>query len=266
MSGKKSMSGTREWASKSDNCVTGCEHGCLYCYARHNAVDRFRRVKSHEAWTHPVVRQKEVSRRRHKCEGTVMFPTTHDITPAVLDPCMKVIMAHLKVGNDLLIVSKPHPECIDRITSEAEAYKEQILFRFTIGSPYDAVLSLWEPGAPCFTDRLHSLQLAHSQGFRTSVSCEPLLSPDAVMLLYRELKSWVTDSIWIGTLNRPSQRVGKNISRELRKSLDLITSYQTPEEMRKIGAMLEDLPLIKWKESYKKVLGIPLITEPGQDE
>ena len=53
--------------------------------------------------------------------------------------------------------------------------REQLLFRFTVGSAKDDVLSFWEPGAPTFAERMASLELAWAHGYQTSVSCEPML-------------------------------------------------------------------------------------------
>jgi DNA repair photolyase len=104
--GQKTVSGTEEWASVTVNCCTGCPHDCLYCYARHKAVNRYKRIKPGE-WPDVKVRQKDVLKRHGKYSGTVMFPTTHDIVPKNLYPCMMVLMNLLTTGNKVLIVSKP---------------------------------------------------------------------------------------------------------------------------------------------------------------
>ena len=79
--------------------------------------------------------------------------------------------------------------------------KEQLLFRFTIGSALDEVLSFWEPGAPVFAERLAALELAWANGYQTSVSCEPMLDGhiDAVI---HQVEPFVTDAIWLGKANR----------------------------------------------------------------
>ena len=104
--------GAREWSAHSVNCCTGCSHDCLYCYARAMAV-RFRRVKE-EDWKTEVVRQISVDKKYRKLNGRVMFPTSHDITPGNIDACLVVLKKLLAAGNDVLLVSKPHLECIRR--------------------------------------------------------------------------------------------------------------------------------------------------------
>ena len=53
---KKTVSGTKEWASTGVNVMTGCVHGCLYCYASASAF-RFDRVKPGE-WGNEFVNEK----------------------------------------------------------------------------------------------------------------------------------------------------------------------------------------------------------------
>ena len=73
--GKKAPTGTREWAAVSANCMTGCSHDCLYCFAKANAI-RFGKATP-KSWVYE--KQGNLpSAKKHK--GTVMFPTAHDLT------------------------------------------------------------------------------------------------------------------------------------------------------------------------------------------
>lgn len=45
----KTVRGTREWAVAEINCCNGCPHGCRYCYARFDLVER-RRILTPEEW------------------------------------------------------------------------------------------------------------------------------------------------------------------------------------------------------------------------
>lgn len=201
----KRISGTKEWARSNVNCVDGCEHNCRYCYARAMAV-RFGR-RSEDDWARMEVRQDEVDKRRTKRQGRVMFPTTHDITPSVLTPCLEMLLKLLKAGNEVLIVSKPHLTCITAICDACHEHRDKILFRFTIGAMDDRILSFWEPGAPPFAERFASLQRAYNAGFQTSVSVEPMLDSVFIVSLFRTLAPFVTDCIWIGKMNKVETRV-----------------------------------------------------------
>jgi len=259
----KRISGTREWASVNVNCVIGCRHNCRYCFARYNAIVRFKNVKPAD-WDKPRINWKEVNKKRPKYDGVVMFPTTHDILPEVLDACLTCLRNLLEAGNDVLIVSKPHPECIQAICDAFGQYKDHILFRFTIGAINNDILKYWEPGAPSFEDRLTSLRIAYDKGFETSVSAEPMLDMDHAVELFDTLVQFVTDAIWIGKMNRINQRV-KMVSTEDELQVEKIENSQTDTKVWNVYNTLKDRPQIKWKESIKEVVGLPLATEAGLD-
>lgn len=179
--------GTREWSDHSANCCLGCWHGCLYCYARADAL-RWKRIATPAEWTRE--RHLPLPKKPKKHAGAItMFPTTHDITPANLDHCLCLLRMLLQAGNQVLIVSKPHVYCMAEICNLLRSVPirhDQVEFRFSIGAVDDDVLSFWEPAAPRLNERLDALRLVWSLGYRTSVSCEPLLTPaagDAVYLV-----------------------------------------------------------------------------------
>jgi DNA repair photolyase len=211
------------------------------------------------------VREHDVKKRRPKVDGTVMFPTTHDITPAILEPCIEVLRQILSSGNFVLIVSKPHLSCIQRLCSEFASHKNDILFRFTIGAFSDSILGYWEPGAPVFLERFNSLKHAFDQGFSTSISVEPMLDSDHVVELYDMLEPFVTDAIWIGKMNKIRKRVDIE-NEEDEAQVARIEAGQTDDRIWAIYRTLEDRSKVKWKESIKEVVGLPLATEPGSDE
>src|SRR4030042_4861648 len=108
----KKISGTKEWSNHSFNCVIGCSHNCRYCFARYNAVERFKYTKD---WTKEVINWSKANKKHIKLDGTIMFPTTHDITPNNYQACESALINMLQAGNDVLIVSKPHAECIEKL-------------------------------------------------------------------------------------------------------------------------------------------------------
>ena len=260
---KKKISGTLEWATDSANCCTGCKNDCRYCYAKHNAVKRFKTVAEGD-WTKTIINEKQVNKKWGKKKGTVMFPTTHDIYQENVYACVTCLKNILKAGNNVLIVSKPHPTCIMVICNELEEYKENILFRFTIGCSDDKILQYWEPNAPKYIERVTALIAAHSMGFKTSVSMEPALDVPNIQKTFDELAPFVTDSIWIGKLNNIGSRVDIKTDED-RKAVMQVEAGQTDESVRWVYELLKDRKEVKWKESYKSVLGLELPEEPGQD-
>ena len=197
--GDKPAHGTQEWAGCNFNIDNGCPNGCRYCYAASMAI-RFHR-KTPKTWEIPETDMKRVNRKFIKKPGRTMFPTSHDIHPDNIEACVVVLKKMLATGNEMLIVSKPHLACIQRLCKELDPYKSLLTFRFSIGSADNDVLKAWEPGAPAFKERLAALKHAFKAGFQTSVSCEPMLDAniDAVI---QKAKPFVTDSIWLGKATR----------------------------------------------------------------
>ena len=256
--------GTQEWAASNVNIQDGCEHDCRYCYAKTMAI-RFKRATA-ASWSKPRLRQHDLNRGFTKRAGRIMFPTAHDITARNLDECLAVLTRMLAAGNDLLIVSKPRPACIARLCDELASYRSQIVFRFSIGSTNDAVLSYWEPGAPSFQERLASLRTAYLKDLQTSVSGEPMLdgNPDALIAAVRP---YVTDSIWLGKINRLRNILPLNCPRdpEAVRRGDALVALQSDKAIRALYARHPKDPMIKWKDSIKTVIGLNRPTAAGLD-
>ena len=258
----KPVSGTKEWASHNVNCYSGCSNNCTYCYARYNAV-RFKRMTA-EQWPNEKLREEEIWKPRRLLNGVVMFPTTHDITPTNLWQCRIVLNHLLRAGNKVLIVSKPHFACVRELCKDLVQYRKEILFRFTINATDPELLKFWEPGAPWFLERLASLHHAHETGYQTSVSAEPLLEPWNVQLLVDRVRDYVTHSIWIGKANQLRQRTAWKLLGDHPEIVRLL-SWQTKEKILEIYEMFRNDWLIKWKDSYKKVIGLDRPDEAGLD-
>lgn len=257
------ISGTKEWSSHSKNIQTGCSHNCGYCYARAMAM-RFKRVEK-ETWKEPQIR--DLPKKYKKRVGRIMFPTSHDISPLNINECVEVLKGMLEVGNDVLIVSKPHRECIEVLCKELEEYKSQIVFRFSIGSLDSKILKLWEPGAPSFEERFDCLKYAFEKGFVTSVSMEPILdtSEDNIVKLVETLLPYVNDSIWLGKMNRLRSTLSNNKITHLDDEANKLIASQSDARIKSLYSRLLSYEKLKYKESIKKVVGIKLQTKAGED-
>jgi DNA repair photolyase len=139
------VSGTREWAPGYANFLSGCRHDCKYCYGKADAI-RFGR-KTADNWREEVIREHDLKKNFRKRSGRTMGPSSHDIHPDHLEESIRFLRNILSPGNEVLIVSKPHLECVERMCREFEHCRSQILFRFTMGSSNSYTLSFWEPGA-----------------------------------------------------------------------------------------------------------------------
>jgi len=259
------VTGTKEWASCNVNIQTGCEHDCRYCYAKCMAL-RFHRTTA-DGWRKPVFRTRDVNRDWGKRPGTIMFPSTHDITPQNMETCIGVLERLLALGNQVLVVSKPHLACVQAMCQRLVPYRDQILFRFTIGSADDHVLKYWEPDAPLFAERLASLRYAREQGFETSVSCEPMLDAD-IDAVINAVRPYTSQSIWLGRANRLMQAVTLNCprDRQVLASARELNAVWDDDAVRVLFARFKDDPVIRWKDSIKKVVGIPEASRKGLDE
>jgi DNA repair photolyase len=211
-----------------------------------------------------TILERQVNKGYHFVPGTIMFPSTHDITPGNLQACLSVLRKMLKAGNRVLIVSKPHLACVQALCAELAQWKGQILFRFTINVMDEDLRRFWEPGAPAFSERLASLRWAREAGYETSVSAEPLLEPWNARALVEAVRPFIIHSIWIGKANRLRRQTAWILPPDHPEIVRLL-SWQTDEKVREVYEMLKHDSLIRWKDSYKSVIGIERPQEPGLD-
>lgn len=256
----KKISGTKEWAAVTVNCTIGCRNDCRYCYAKRISAQR-RDIASYSEWRKEVKTRRNIKKEKTLHKGTVMFPSMHDITEDNLDVCIDVIANLLEAGNKVLITSKPRMRCIMELCETFKDYSHKILFRFTIGTSDNGLLHLWEPGAPKFEERVACLAYAKAKGFETSVSMEPMLNSLTIVEDAKILLPFVTDGLWIGKMNKIRDRVTGIPEDEIRR----VEAGQTDEEVRRIYNALKHQPKVRWKESFKEVLGLELPQEVGLD-
>lgn len=264
MKKKAGIRGTREWAVAEINCSKGCPHGCLYCYARYDQVERKGLVSAKE-WPHCANLEGETAKKYPLYDGQVMFPAAHDIVPENLERCIDTIRRLIEAGNRVLVVSKPHLECIKRLCREFYAERNQILFRFTITARDPDILRFWESGAPDYQERLSALRFCHEKGFATSVSVEPMLHRGDVVEMVHELLAYVTHSIWIGKMNKIEKRVNVQGDSRIESEVDRIVEDQSDENLHQLYDILKNVKKVRWKESIKEVLGLELPQRPGLD-
>ena len=260
----KQVFGTTEWATKNANFISGCVHNCKYCYSKEMAI-RFKR-KTVENWIVEEINHNSLNKKHKKVDGYIMFPSSHDISPENIEYSLLFLGNLLKSDNDVLIVTKPHLSVIQKICETFADNKDKILFRFTIGANSTEVLKFWEPGAPTFEERLESLKHAYKSGFKTSISCEPVLDPN-VSELIDILHPYVSDSIWVGKPNFLLKRLKVNRAYDeesINRAKELDASL-SDSWANNLYNLYKDNPQVKWKESIKKVLNIKIQTKKGLD-
>lgn len=249
---ERTGTGTKEWADHVENIALGCSNNCRYCYAAQNAA-RFKR-RDRDDWAREELTGKANIDRYPSRAGVIMFPSAHDITPGNLHVCISFLKKVLAAGNSVLIVSKPQQQCIWALLWELREWREQILFRFTIGTTDDDTSLYWEPGATLPEERIMSLAMAHSDGFATSVSMEPLLGGIiTARSVVKAVKPFVTDSIWIGKMNKIRTRVQAENKYD-RGWINFIEQRQTDAEIIRLYDEFKDDPIIFWKDSIREVV------------
>ena len=186
-------------------------------------------------------------------KGVVMFPTSHDITPNFLPQAVTTIR-NLLVRNKVLVVTKPHLSVVEALCQEFAEHKADIQFRFTVGALSEEVCGFWEPGAPTPGERVQALKHAYRKGFQTSVSIEPMLdSVENTLKLVAMVTPFVTDTIWLGKMNRCPQKTNAHVP-GFSEALSRIAEQQTDAEIFRLVGLLTEHPKVRWKDSIKEVI------------
>ena len=277
-SGSRRVSGTREWVHFTMSIFRGCDNACKYCWA---TADKIRKNKHKQDTITKDNRHLPLERswkrfenslragqRKYPGPSRIMFPGTHDITPATIDACLRALKFILddSAGHEVLIVTKPRLDCIKRLCTGLEAYKPKILFRFTIGSADDATLKFWEPNASSYQERLECLKYAYDAGYATSISCEPALDGNIEQVV-ADVYRHVTDGIWIGSANQFKGRLKTNgfwdVEHEVK--LKALLAANSDEVTRNRYAKWKDDGKIRWKDELKRIIGLASNAKAGMD-
>lgn len=247
-----SKTGAGEWAGYNCNIGSGCSFGCLGCYAE-NMADRFNRIDIHEEWLQEKLRDVSTANCK-KYPGWIMAPTSHDLSEFYLPAFRCHLYNILLAGNGVLVVTKPRRSSIMAICSEFSSFRDQIIFRFTIGSLDNEALRVMNPFAPSLNERLWCLKYAFEQGFRTSISCEPMLMTcEEAERFYYTVEPLVTENIWFGKMSGIGG-LKKHLDPEVvRRATELMEVYKNRNILKFVETM-KDLPKVEWKDSIKKVI------------
>lgn len=238
--------GTREWSDISFNLESfdgKCTNKCLYCFAG----EYFRRYGR-------TPKQKPIK----KYPGIIMFPTRHDITSENVEDCSCVLRGLLSKGNEVLIVTKPNRDCVRVLRHDLAAFRDKITWRMTIGG-FSETCEIWEPKAPRTYERIVTLRHTFHNGFKTSVSMEPILetSVEKTITLFHLLEPICTDTIWLGLMNKSDQRIKMNCGNHEQVGMGMrLEMYWDYVHVRQLYESLRNEPKARWKDSIQKILNI----------
>jgi len=186
----------REYCDLAVNIYTGCNHGCVYCYAPRvlrKSKEEFAEVQPRAGIVESVKRQIE----REKITGKmIMLCFTCDPYPAQIDttPTRDVIKAIKESGNHVQILTKGG--C--RAERDFDLLDSADNFGVTISGDKEDMKKN-EPNAAHYLERILTLGKAKKLGIKTWVSCEPVYNAEEVYRLI-EAGTYI-DFFKIGKLN-----------------------------------------------------------------
>ncbi len=213
------------------NCYTGCEHGCVYCYARF-----MQRFHPHpESWGEFVdvkVNAPEVLARqlRRAAPGNVFMSSACD--------GWQPIEAQYRLTRQYSEMLLEKGFQVNVLTKSARVLEDLELFKgrrarigVTITTLDESLRKLWEPRCSSIAQRLEILKVAHQAGLATAVMFGPLMpdlsdSTESISALFAQAAKLKVDCIWVDALN-PRPRVWPSVSRLLTREFpELFQRYQ----------------------------------------
>jgi len=197
-------SGISDWTV---NCYSGCEHGCLYCYARFAA--RF--THPGETWgsfvdvkvNAPQVLEREAKRKRvgrvfmsSVCDGWQPVEERYGLTRQ----CLEILLQH---GFPITILTKSALATRDL---DLLAGKNGVDFGVTITTLDESLSKLFEPKSSPPAERLALLEEANKRALRTYVFLGPLMphlsdTEKSLSLLLKTVREVDPDYFYVDRLN-----------------------------------------------------------------
>jgi len=203
------------------NCYTGCEHGCLYCYARF-----MQRFHPHpEPWGEFVdvkVNAVEVLERqlRRAKPGEVFVSSACD--------GWQPLEADWKLTRRCCELLLEHGFRLDILTKSALVLRDLDIFSgrtarigVTVTTLDERLRRLWEPKGSSVEERFRVIEKAHHAGLKTAVMFGPLLpflsdSQESINFMFERAADLAINMIWVDALN-PRPKVWPSVADLLRK-------------------------------------------------
>jgi hypothetical protein len=184
-------------------------------------------------WCDPVLRFKDITKDYRQRNGTIMFPSSHNIDRQNVLYAKQILKKLLPSGNRVLIVLKPEPGVVNHLCETFKRFRNQIEFRFTITTLNSILRLVFEPQASRINERIRSVRIALEWGYATSVSIEPFLDDSPIPLIERLLSIGLPpEKMWIGPMNHLTI-LGKK-SAIIRQYLDYLQTIYSPYNLKAI--------------------------------
>jgi len=202
------------------NCYTGCEHGCIYCYARF-----MQRFHPHpEPWGEFVdvkvnAAEALAKQLRRAAPGGVFVSSACDAWQPLerewelTRQCCQLLTAH---GFKVNALTKSA-----LVLRDLDVFEPGLARIGTTITTLDAALArLWEPRASSVEERWAILETAHEAGLETSVMFGPLLpslsdGQESLDSLFERAAAIGVDVIWVDAMN-PRPRVWPSVGQLVR--------------------------------------------------
>lgn len=157
----------KEYCDLAVNIYTGCNHGCVYCYAPrvlHKTKEQFAVVEPRNGIVDALKKQlstgEYINREIQLCFTCDPYPANIDTTPT-----REVIQAIKRSGNRVRILTKGG----NRALRDLDLLDENDWFGVTLTGACEN-----EPNAAPDTERYETIREAFSRGIKTWVSLEPV--------------------------------------------------------------------------------------------
>jgi len=186
----------KEYCDLAINIYTGCNHGCVYCYAPrvlHRTREQFTAVEPRKGLVDALKKQLAAEDIKGR---EIQLCFTCDPYPADIDTIItrEVIEVIKNSGNHVRILTKGG----NRGERDFDLLDSGDWFGVTVAGNGTATLENEPKAAPLY-ERIITLENAHEKGIKTWVSCEPVYTPQEVydLIIY----PWYIDQYKIGKLN-----------------------------------------------------------------
>lgn len=165
------------------NPYQGCEHGCVYCYARN----------THEFWGYsagldferkiivkmnaPELLEKELSNPRHRAEPMMFSGNTDCYQPVErkLQITRKMLEVLLKYCHPAAIVTKNSLVCRDIDILSEMARKNLVSVMISITGIDESIREKMEPRTSTYKNRFETMRILSEAGIRTGVLFGPVI-------------------------------------------------------------------------------------------
>lgn len=191
----------REYSPLAANLYSGCNHGCLYCYA-----PDIRRLQR-EQYLVPAPAKNAVA--EFEKDAARMAGSDVPVLLCFMSDPYNSLEAEARVTRQCLESALKHGLRIKVLTKSAlvlrdldlsKQFGERISVGMTLTFSLHTSSIKWEPGASLPTDRIAALRALHEAGVRTWASFEPVIVPWESIDMIRKSLPWV-DEYKIGKIN-----------------------------------------------------------------